>query len=142
MEQDKIRQRRLTLILRTSALMIIAAGMLLHTYTGFFKTSGGIDLLSLKIIGLSWLPYLVCLMLVVAIRNPLIPLCGAMLPLILDLMMYDSVFIHPTSSTAAIGLLFMPLWNLVLFMPVGLLAGFLIARFKKQKQCPLKKTMS
>jgi hypothetical protein len=137
MEQDKIRR---SLILRISALTIIAAGMLLHTYTGFFKTSGEIDLFSLKITGFSWLPYLVCLVLAIAIRNPLIPLCGAILPLILDLMMYYSVFIHPTSSTAAIGLLFMPLWNLVLFMPIGLLAGFLIVRLKNRKIVSFDKT--
>ena len=131
MEQDKIRRRRLALILRISALTIIVAGMLLHTYTGFFKTDGEISFFTLKVIGLSWLPYLVCLVFAIAIRNPLIPLCGTILPFILDLMMYDSVFIHPTSSTAAIGLLFMPLWNLVLFMPIGLLAGFLITRFNK-----------
>ena len=123
-------------MLRMAALIIIAMGMILHVYTGyhFFKTSVETDLLLLRgIIVWSWLPYLVCLLLAVGKRNFLIPLCGALLPLCLDLMTYHSVFINPTSSTAPLALLFMPLWNLMLFMPLGLLAGSLIVRAKKRK---------
>ena len=41
---------------------------------------------------------------------------------------FYSAFIHPTSSTAALGLLFMPLWNLLFFAPVGALLGWLISK--------------
>jgi hypothetical protein len=35
--------------------------------------------------------------------------------------MHYVVFVQPTGSTAALGLLFMPLWNLLLLGPIGLL---------------------
>ncbi len=134
MERDKIPQRRLALIIRITALIVIAAAMLLHAYTGFFKGSREFISVNLGRIVWSWLPYLVCLLIAVGRRNPVIPLCGAFLPLIMDLILYDSVFIHPTSSTAAIGLLFMPLYNLALFMPLGLLIGFFLAVLLKKEK--------
>ncbi len=120
-------------MLRIVTLIIIAAAMLLHVYVGYFKASGEpYLLLQWGLIVWAWLPYLVCLLLAVGKRNPLMPLCGALLPLFLDLMTYYLVFINPTSSTAAIAWVVMPLWNLILFMPFGLLTGFLIVRFKKK----------
>lgn len=116
-------------MLRIAAIMVIALGML-HTSITFYDARGQIDLITLGLIVYSWLPYLVCLLLAVGKTNPIIPLCGAILPFFLDLMMYCSA---ATSSTAPIGLIFMPLWNLVLSMPIGLLVGFLIVRCKKRK---------
>lgn len=49
--------------------------------------------------------------------------------LIGDLHMHYSVFIAPKGFTAALGLLFMPLWNLLIMGPVGALVGWAIARF-------------
>lgn len=130
MEQDIKRRRRLALMLRIAAIMVIALGML-HASITFYEARGQIDLITLGLIVYSWLPYLVCLLLAVGKTNPVIPLCGALLPFFLNLMMYCSA---ATSSTAQIGLIFMPLLDFVLFMPIGLLTGFLLAVLLKKEK--------
>jgi hypothetical protein len=49
-------------------------------------------------------------------------------PLIADAFVYYQVFVRPTSSTAAVGLVFMPLWNLVILGPIGATAGWFVGR--------------
>lgn len=135
MEQDKIRRKRLALALRVAALLVIAIGMLLSCIT-FFEVREQFDLVTAGLIVYSWLPYLVCLLLAVGKRNPFIPLFGAMLPLILDFVTHVILFIdiNFASSQAAIWLLLMPALNLILFMPLGLLIGFLFSLlFKRYK---------
>ena len=118
-------------MLRNSALVVITLGML-HAVTLFWKGKKEIDLVILGMIVYTWLLFLLCLLLAVGKRNPLISMCGALLPLIADLFLDYSIFMRPTSSTAAIGLLFMPFCNLVLFMPIGFLVGYLmVLLFKK-----------
>ena len=110
--------------MKKAGFIIVAIGLLLHAHIAFFegKEVGSTFLLALMV--WSWLPYLVSLRLILLVRRPLIPLCGVIPPLVMDAFNYYEVFISPTSSTAAINLLFMPLWNLVLFMPIGLLVGW------------------
>jgi hypothetical protein len=55
-------------------------------------------------------------------------LCAAVLVFALDVWMHLEIFIFPSSSTAALGLLFMPLWNLVLVIPVAYLVGSMISK--------------
>ena len=45
----------------------------------------------------------------------------------IDLLNAYSVFIAPTSSTAALNLIWIPFWNLILICPIGLLVGKAIA---------------
>lgn len=45
-----------------------------------------------------------------------------------DVFMHYSVFVAPKGSTAALGLLFMPLWNLLLIGPAGALLCWLAYR--------------
>jgi hypothetical protein len=42
---------------------------------------------------------------------------GAAVALLMDLLAFHSVFINPTSSTASLVLIFMPLWNILIFVP-------------------------
>jgi len=106
---------------------LVALGMLLHAYIAFVKADGGASAFTRGLMLWSWLPYLLALVLLLFLRHPIIPLCGVLGPLILDMMNYYAVFIAPRSSTAAIGLLFMPLWNLIIIEPVGLLIGWAIS---------------
>jgi hypothetical protein len=122
-------------MLRISALIVIVAGVLLHIYIGFFKTTlsqGGLLIISGFIVWSS-LSYLICLVPVVGKRIPLIPLCGALLPFVSDLFKYYSVFINPSSYEDKALLVAMPFWNVVFLMPLGMVAGFLIAKFRKKK---------
>lgn len=75
----------------------------------------------------SCLPYLACAFVAVVKKKPLFALGGALGTFAFDLYMYYSVFIHPVSSTSALGLLFAPLWNLLLFGPLGAALFWLVA---------------
>jgi hypothetical protein len=119
--------------MKRGGLFIVALGMLLHVYVAFFKSEGGASSFSMGLMVWSWLPYLVSALLFFVVRRTLIPLCGVVLALVIDALNYYSVFIIPQSSTAALGLLWIPLWNLVLFMPAGLLVGWVASKAKEHK---------
>lgn len=112
---------------------IAILGPLFHAYIALFKLDGGVSNFTLQLLAWSSLPYVVALLLVWRIRRPMIPLMGVIPPLVMDVANYYSVFIRPTSSTAAIGLLWIPLWNLVLFMPAGLFLGWAISNWIDRK---------
>ncbi len=110
-------------ILRSMALVVAAGGIALHAFTVLFKAEGGASFFLLGLFIWSCAPYAVCIFL--ALRGTRFPaaLGGAAFALCADCYMFLSVFVYPKSSTAALGLLFMPLWNLVVFMPLGMLLG-------------------
>ena len=110
------------------ALFLAVFGLLLHAYTAFFKGEGGVSDFSVGLMIFSWAPYLISMLLIFTMRRTLIPLCGLVIPVFMDMLVHYSVFINPQSSTASLGLLFMPLWNILLFLPLGLLSGWILAK--------------
>ena len=105
-------------------------GLALHVVT-FFKGVQASDGLSLFGIGLliwSWWPYLACLGLRL-VRTLVWPVfLASLLALGADAFMFWNVFIDPKGSTAAIGLIFMPLWNMIVILPGGIAVGWAIGR--------------
>ncbi|WP_148715184.1 hypothetical protein [Chitinolyticbacter meiyuanensis] len=102
-----------------SLLLPVLSGVLLHFYSLLFLASGGPNLFLAALLAWSCLPYAVAALLP-KLRLPFtIGIGYAMAALAGDLYMHYSVFIRPQSSTAAIGLLVMPLWNLLLIGPIG-----------------------
>ena len=106
---------------------LILAGVLLHSFAhGILATHfhAGFWLWSLA-------PYL----LVAALRawrmSARSAACALIMPLMADIYVFHSVFIAPASSTAALGLVAMPLWNLLLLIPVGLLCVWLWVKFSR-----------
>jgi hypothetical protein len=67
------------------------------------------------------MPYGLCMAGLALRRQPLAIGFAATLALAADLVAHYSVFFHPTSSTAPLILLFMPLYNALLWIPAGLL---------------------
>ena len=116
-----------------SLLLTIAAGCLLHLYTFAFKAEGGWSLFVVGLFAFSLTPYAVAAMLARFGRMASSALGFAAGALIGDLYMHYSVFIAPKGSTAALGLLFMPLWNLLVIGPGGALIGWAIARFTDKR---------
>jgi len=100
-------------------LTLSAAGVLLHLYTAVFRADGGLSWFLLGLVLLSCLPYGVAVALTRARRASLLALGWAIASLLADLYMHYSVFVAPKGSTAALGLLFMPIWNLLVVGPVG-----------------------
>ena len=115
--------------MQPSLLLTIAAGCLLHLYNFAFKADGGWSLFVVGLFAFSLTPYAVAVMLARFGRMASSAVGFAAGALIGDLYMHYSVFIAPKGSTAALGLLFMPLWNLLIIGPVGALIGWAIARF-------------
>lgn len=97
------------------ALALILFGLVLHTYTNVVEASDfsfGFWLWSMS-------PYAAGSALLWLFRQSQAAVGALILPAIMDAGTFYSVFVAPESSTAALGLLFMPLWNLVVFMPLG-----------------------
>jgi hypothetical protein len=109
----------------------VVTGIALHVSTAFFQSSEGVNAFTLSLMAWSIAPYLVPL--VMLPMNQAKKSLGFLTAvLIIDVWTYFDVFIFPSKSTAAIGLLFAPLFNLIIFGPLGcLLAWFFIEKKKK-----------
>lgn len=105
--------------------------MALHVST-FFRTEQGPSAFSYGLLLWSWLPYAICLAAAFFFKSAWPAFVAGLLALSLDLMTFDSVFLRPGSSTAAIGLLYAPLVNLFV-VPIGLLAGWGLSRWQRMR---------
>lgn len=104
---------------------LIFLGTALHLKAEFLESSDPGPLFSIGVLIWSLVPYFV----IFIFRKFLYgPLCAAVLVFAFDLWMHLEAFVFPSSSTSALGLLFMPLWNLVLVIPVAYLVGLLISK--------------
>lgn len=114
---------------KMTTLALCGLGVALHLYTAIFKAEGGMGAIGFLVGLLLWscTPYALAAMLALA-RRPVPGLGAAASCLVADLFMHYSVFIAPRGSTAALGLLFMPLWNLLFVAPAGALLFWLAHR--------------
>ncbi len=76
----------------------------------------------------SLLPYVVCLIVLVLAKNPIPTIAAASVALAIDGLAHYEVFINPKGSTAALVLLFAPLWNTIIFVPATMLVTRLVVR--------------
>lgn len=97
----------------------------LHAYEHLYQSSGGP---SIGFLLWAMVPYGLCLALATfpATRGPVI--AGAALAFAFDLWGHYAVFVNPRGSTAALVLLFIPLWSAILVVPLATLAAWLIER--------------
>ncbi len=110
----------------TVTLLVLAGG--LHAYESFVLIDGPP---SLGWFAWGWAPYSWCLLALLSV-NGLPAAAGSASGLVMDLLGHYAVFINPTSSTAALVLLFIPVWNTLLFIPLPiLLVRWILARKKK-----------
>jgi hypothetical protein len=122
---------------RLIALIAILAGMALHAYTLMFESAGGVSSFGVQLMLFAWLPYVACAVILGHFRKVLVAACAAVAVLLFDFAMFYSVFIHPGGSTAALGLLFAPFWNLLVFGPLGAGVGWLISRRRQPGESAL-----
>lgn len=103
---------------------IAAAGVALHAW----HAAGGSGAFALGLFAWSLAPYALCAVvgLVPALRRP--ALVGAVVVLAADAYAHYTVFVAPASSTAALALLFAPLWNALVLAPAAMLATWALAR--------------
>jgi len=103
---------------------LLTLGLGLHAYIAFFQSTGGADSFNVALLGWSIVPYAVATALALMSRSALVGIVPMALVLLVDAWIYYEVFIHPKGSTAALALLWMPLWNLILVVPIGAGAGW------------------
>ena len=119
------------------AIAVATFGIFLHGYINLIKAEVGPNLFTLGLLALSVLPYSICLLVALLGKgSPLLGFAGAVGPLLSDLELYHSVFVAPDSSTAAIALLFGPLVNLLVLLPLGMLIGYGLARWFGRRSAP------
>lgn len=109
-------------------LLPVLAGVFLHTYTALFVAEGGMSAFLVGLFLWSCLPYAIAGVLPFFRIRPGIAAGYAFGALLGDLFMHYSAFINPKGSTAALGLLFMPMWNLALLGPIGAVVAWVIHR--------------
>jgi hypothetical protein len=111
-----------------ASLAACAAGALLHLYTAAFKATGGLSLLLVGLVLLSCVPYAIAAALASRARTSVFGLGAALACLVVDIYVHYTVFVAPKSSTAAVGLVVTPFFNLLLVGPMGALVLWLGAR--------------
>jgi hypothetical protein len=68
------------------------------------------------------------------LRTPAI--AGATLALVFDLAGHYSVFVNPQGSTAALALLFIPLWSTIIVVPAATFIAWFVARMVRRLHAP------
>ena len=117
---------------RHLACAVCAAGVALHAVTAFVMSAGPVGTFTFQLFAFSCLPYLAMFVLATSLKRPIPGAAGASAALIADAAMFWSVFIQPKGSTAALGLLFMPVWNLLLIAPAAAAVAFVVTRGLKR----------
>jgi len=106
-------------------LMVTAIAIALHAYESLPGPSLVFFLWPLA-------PYALCLA-VAAISKSSIPAgAGAVTALLFDINAHNAVFVHPTSSTAGLALLFVPLWNLLIYAPLAMIIAWFLLRLQRR----------
>jgi hypothetical protein len=108
--------------LRTARLAIGALAVA-HVASLTLAADGPFDSFLIGLLAASALPYLLCLGVLKWTGSAGAALGGLIAIAVFDLWMYWSVFIAPRGSTAAIGLVFAPVWKLFILLPLGALIG-------------------
>ncbi|HEY7712232.1 MAG TPA: hypothetical protein VIG57_19630, partial [Candidatus Entotheonella sp.] len=106
-------------------LLIAVLAFALHAYEHLYMSAGNP---SLGFLVWSMAPYCVAfaVSLFPATRAPV--LAGAALALAFDLWGHYSVFANPQGSTAALALLFIPLWSTIIIIPLATLLAWVIGQ--------------
>jgi len=104
----------------------------LHGYENLSHGSGS---LVLGFLGWALAPHVLALVLSCFRATRLPAVAGAAAALLLDAWTFHAVFIAPTSSTAALALIWIPLWNILIVVPVATWIAWLFNR-RRQPAAP------
>ncbi len=122
--------------MRKPILFLVALGISLHSYTVLFRAEDGMSEFLLGLLLWSSMPYFVLLVLL-RWKRQIRVLCAALTVVLLDFGIHVRVFVFPQSSTDALALLWMPLWNFLFSIPVGIIIGVAIEEFAKKRKKPV-----
>lgn len=115
--------------LRNLSVAALVAGLLLHAYVMLFHTE------SSSAAPGRWLfylyrctPYFLCAYVGFSARNHMIGLCGAIAVLAADILVLSDFYFSPDPKDAGIGLAFVPIAELLMIAPAGMLLGLLVGK--------------
>ena len=109
---------------RIHAVAVIALAAALHAYEQLAKSSvpsPGFFLWAM-------VPYAVCFLVLIRSRSGIPAALGVTAAFALDLLAHYDVFVNPTSSTAALALVAVPLWSALLIAPAVMAIAWLAVR--------------
>jgi hypothetical protein len=101
------------------ATAFVAFGFVLYTYVHAVEAES----FSVQFWLFSLSPYIAGTVILVRFRHAHATIGALAVPVLVDLFAFHEVFVAPDSSTASLLMLFTPLWNLFLFVPVGAAVG-------------------
>lgn len=105
--------------------LLFALAVGLHGYENLYESSGGF---SLGWFVWSLSPHLLALFLSCFRATRFSAVAGAAVALLIDFWVFHAVFIDPTSSTAALAMIWFPLWNILIFVPAATWIAWVIQR--------------
>jgi hypothetical protein len=108
--------------------LIVALALALHLYENLAKSSGPFSF--------GWLvwalvPYGLALVLSCFATTRTAVVAGAAIALVIDAWTHYEVFIEPKGSTAALALIWMPLWNTIIVVPLATFVARLVMRHRQ-----------
>lgn len=107
---------------------ISVAALALHAYECLYLPSTP----SMWILLWMMVPFLLCLLLSMFPRIRVAVIAGAAVALALDLWDHYLIFISQQSSTASLGMLFLPLWNTTIVIPIATFIARLVGRWRER----------
>lgn len=111
---------------------VLLVAVALHLYENVAKASGfsyGWFLWALS-------PYVLVLALSCVPDIKIAALAGGVLALLVDGWTHYEVFVEPKGSTAALALIWMPIWNTLLFVPIATWVTRLVLRHRRSPNAP------
>ena len=106
---------------------VVGVAIALHAYEQFVKSADP----SFGWLMWSLVPYALCLFVLSKSASTIPAALGVSVALAFDSLAHYAVFISPKSSTAALALLFGPLWNMLLVSPLTMLVAWLAVRRRR-----------
>ena len=106
------------------ALIVTAVAAGLHVYENLAKSAEP----SVGWFLWAMLPYAVCVAVWARSAVGVPALAGVAIAFAFDLVAHYDVFVKPTRSTAALAMIFVPLWSALLFCPAAMFVGWLAVR--------------
>jgi len=104
----------------------------LHVYVGLFEWT--VSVFSMAIVAWSLVPYVISVVVASATGRQVFGVVPAFLALVLDAYTFIAVRFLSHGSTAALAYLWVPFWNLVIVLPLGIAAALLWVKLRHASQ--------
>lgn len=116
-----------------AALTVSIVGIALHIYLTCFHTPSG-SFSSLIVPLMNMIPYLICIVLIKTVTKPTIPLCSALLLLMVDLYLFKDYFFSTKTYRYQIFETYLLIIKVAVIVPIGCLIGNVLGKAMIRRQ--------